>query len=203
MCQSPIYFVHERTAAAPCSDLTRGDTHEPFKVPPNCLRWLAFCVPLQNFEGSTTDWWFSDSIAWEGMSSHAPSIVNHVLKISRGLTLLMLSQLLPQWGFFCLVCYTLITPDHCTLIHNAAHNRLWSRWPCTVSRIAVSLTYLTNSGVLSGLLLSDRFNNQFQLTATVNGQSVQKAAKVANIVRCLRLTWEGNSKYVTKFHLGS
>jgi hypothetical protein len=39
-----------------------------------------------------------------------------------------------------------------------------------------------NIGVLSGLLLLDRFNNQFQLMATVNGQQIQKAAKVANIV---------------------
>ncbi|KAF8507657.1 general substrate transporter [Gautieria morchelliformis] len=39
-----------------------------------------------------------------------------------------------------------------------------------------------DQGVLSGLLLSDRFNNQFQLMATVNGQQIQNAAKVANIV---------------------
>ncbi|KAF8497312.1 general substrate transporter, partial [Gautieria morchelliformis] len=39
-----------------------------------------------------------------------------------------------------------------------------------------------DQGVLSGLLSSARVKNQFQLTATVNGQPIQKAAKVANIV---------------------
>ncbi|KAF8518116.1 hypothetical protein BU17DRAFT_66556 [Hysterangium stoloniferum] len=37
-------------------------------------------------------------------------------------------------------------------------------------------------GVLSGLLLLDRFNDQFQLMRDVNGQPIQKAQKVANIV---------------------
>lgn len=39
-----------------------------------------------------------------------------------------------------------------------------------------------DQGVLSGLLLLQRFNDQFELMHTVNGQQVQKAAKVANIV---------------------
>jgi len=42
---------------------------------------------------------------------------------------------------------------------------------------------LTQIGVLSGLLLLDRFNAQFQLMRDVNGKQIQKAAKVANIVR--------------------
>jgi hypothetical protein len=40
-----------------------------------------------------------------------------------------------------------------------------------------------NTGVLSGLLSSDRVKNQFQLMATVDGKQIAKAAKVANIVR--------------------
>ena len=45
-----------------------------------------------------------------------------------------------------------------------------------------TISHPQNTGVLSGLLLSDSFNNQFQLTDTVNGEQIQKAAKVANVV---------------------